>query len=58
VILPLKIIDDDDGDNNYDDNGSVSSAVVGVSMSAICGAPTCCGDGGGGVQLRNLAVKE
>ena len=58
MILLLKIIDDDDGDNNYDDNGSVSSAVVGVSMSAQFGAPTFCGDGGDGVQVRNLAVKE
>jgi hypothetical protein len=55
--MPLKIIDDDDGDNNHDDNVSESSAVVGVSMSALCGAPTCCDDGGDGVRVRNLAVK-
>jgi len=55
VILLLIIIDNDVCDDNYDSNGSVSSALLSVSMSAICGARSCC-DGRDGIQVRNLAV--
>jgi hypothetical protein len=46
---------DDDGDDNYDDNGNVSSAVLGVPMLARYGGPSCC-DGGDGIQVLNLTV--
>jgi len=38
----LKIIVDDSCDNNYDANESVSSALLSVSMSALCGVALCC----------------
>ena len=47
----MKILDDDD---NYDDNGSASSAVLSASMSTRCGASSGC-DGGDGHQILRVA---
>jgi hypothetical protein len=45
----MKILDDD---NNYDDNCSLSSAVVNASMSSRRGASSGCDEGDGHQILR------
>jgi hypothetical protein len=49
----VKILNDDD-DDNYDDYGYTSSAVLSGSMTTRCGASLVC-EGGDGHQILKVA---